>query len=50
MRGFISRITKAEGSGFIQGDDNPDVYFDISDVSGETLLSLSLGECVEYDL
>lgn len=50
MRGFISRITKAEGSGFIQGDDNPDMYFDISDVSGETFLSLSLGEWVEYDL
>ena len=49
-RGTVKWFNEAEGFGFIQRDDGPDVYVDGSAIAGPGVRSLDEGQAVEFEV
>lgn len=48
MHGYIVRLIKKEGYGFIEGTDGNEYYFSITNVSYPSFNNLSVGDAVEF--
>lgn len=48
MRGFITRLNKKIGCGFIVGEDGLAAHFDLSSLEGIDIQGLSIVDAVEY--
>ncbi len=48
MRGFVTRLNKKIGCGFILSEGGSEAYFDLSSLEGIDIRVLSIGRTVEY--